>query len=274
MDLPGRHLLHAHHDGAHVAAALEGGHLVSWRPASGGEALYLRPLAADYPGRPIRGGVPVIFPQFADLGPLSKHGFARTAMWRRAVPGTGEALALEVTDTDGTRAVWPHPFRLTLGIALGGDRLRLALRVQNTGDAPFLFTAALHTYLRVADAERVSVEGLSGVGYRDKTAGDRPAVRSGPLRVSGEMDSVYDEAPDRVVVRDEAGGRLFDVEKSGFADVVVWNPWAEGAAGMADLPDDGYRQMLCVEAAQVARPVRLAPGDRWEGAQTLTLRTL
>ena len=274
MDLPGRTLLHARHGGARVAVALEGGHVVSWQPASGGEALYLSPLAAEHPDRPIRGGVPVIFPQFADLGPLSKHGFARSALWQQADPAGDDALALELADTEATRAVWPHPFRLTLGVALGGDRLRLALRVHNPGAAPFPFTAALHTYLRVADVERVAVGALGGARYRDKTSGDRHAVQRGPLRVEGETDLVYEQAPDLLDVRDEAGGREIGVEKAGFADVVVWNPWASGAAGMIDLPHDGYRQMLCVEAAQVSRPAHVAPGATWEGAQTLTVRPL
>ena len=153
------------------------------------------------------------------------------------------------------------------------DRLRLALRVRNDGDEPFDFTAALHTYLRVANVERVRVEGLDGIRYRDKTAGGARAVQEGPLRVRGPLDAVYGRAPDRVVVRDEADGRILEVTKSGFEDVVVWNPWHEGATGMVDLPDGDYRRMLCVEAAQVHRPVGLDAGATWEGIQTITVGT-
>ena len=279
MDLPGRTLLHTDPDGAHVSVALEGGHVVRWRPASGGEALYLSPLAAEYPARAIRGGVPVIFPQFDDLGPLSRHGFARTATWHESQPQPDEALALVLTDSAETRTHWPHAFCLTLGISVeppstsGADRLRLTLRVRNAGDEPFAFTAALHTYLRVADVERVRIEGLDGVRYRDKTADGRRAVQEGPLRVRGPLDAVYERAPDRVVVQDEADGRVIEVTKSGFEDVVVWNPWREGAAGMVDLPDGDYRRMLCVEAAQVHRPAVVDAGATWEGIQTITVGT-
>jgi glucose-6-phosphate 1-epimerase len=51
--------------------------------------------------------------------------------------------------------------------------------------------------------------------------------------------------------------------------VVVWNPGAALAAGMSDLEPEGWRRMLCVEAAAVARPVVVAPGARWEGRQRL-----
>jgi glucose-6-phosphate 1-epimerase len=279
MDLPGRTLLHADQDGAHVSVALEGGHVVRWRLDSGGEALYLSPLAAEHPARAIRGGVPVIFPQFDDLGPLPRHGFARTAVWHESQTDPDESLALVLTDSAETRAHWPHAFRLTLGISVdtpstaSADRLRLALRVRNDGDEPFAFTAALHTYLRVADVERVRIEGLNGIRYRDKTADGRRAVQEGPLHVRGPLDSVYERAPDRVVVQDEADGRVIEVTKSGFEDVVVWNPWREGAAGMVDLPDGDYRRMLCVEAAQVHRPAGLDAGATWEGIQTITMGT-
>ncbi|MEP0549006.1 MAG: D-hexose-6-phosphate mutarotase [Rhodothermales bacterium] len=278
MDLPGHSLLHADRDGAHVSVALEGGHVVRWCPAFGGEALYLSPLAAEHPARAIRGGVPVIFPQFDDLGPLPRHGFARTAKWQETQPQPDEALALVLTDSAETREHWPHAFRLTLGLAVespptsDADGLRLALRVRNVGGEPFAFTAALHTYLRVGDVERVRVEGLGGTRYRDKTADGRRAVQEGPLRVRGPLDSVYERAPDRVVVRDEAAGRLIEVEKSGFEDVVVWNPWREGAAGLVDLPEEDYRRMLCVEAAQVHRPAVVDAGATWEGIQTITVR--
>jgi glucose-6-phosphate 1-epimerase len=37
---------------------------------------YCSPLAYQFQG-PARGGVPVLFPQFAEYGPLLKHGFVR-----------------------------------------------------------------------------------------------------------------------------------------------------------------------------------------------------
>ena len=36
--------------------------------------------------------------------------------------------------------------------------------------------------------------------------------------------------------------------------------------------DDGYRRMLCIEAAAIDKPVRLDAGRTWLGRQTLTAR--
>ena len=48
---------------------------------SGLELLYLSPLVDVYPDNPIRGGIPLMFPQFGDSGPLRKHGFVRDLQW-------------------------------------------------------------------------------------------------------------------------------------------------------------------------------------------------
>ena len=64
-------------DGARATVLLHGGHVVSWVPAGADEQLYLSPKSSFAPGSAIRGGVPVIFPQFNTRGPLQRHGFAR-----------------------------------------------------------------------------------------------------------------------------------------------------------------------------------------------------
>jgi glucose-6-phosphate 1-epimerase len=38
------------------------------------------------------------------------------------------------------------------------------------------------------------------------------------------------------------------------------------------MPDDGYRRMLCIEAAVIDKPVTLAPGEAWSGRQLLSVR--
>ena len=40
---------------------------------------------------------------------------------------------------------------------------------------------------------------------------------------------------------DEGKRRAIQVEKEGFPDAVVWNPWIKKAAGMADFADAEYK---------------------------------
>src|SRR5687768_12899777 len=54
-----------HPVGATADVSLHGAHVLSWKPAPARERLYLSPNASHAPGTAIRGGIPVVFPQFA-----------------------------------------------------------------------------------------------------------------------------------------------------------------------------------------------------------------
>jgi glucose-6-phosphate 1-epimerase len=261
-----------HASGSSAEVYLHGAHVTSWRDASGLERLFLSSRSIFSAGAAIRGGIPVVFPQFADQGPLPRHGFARTAEWTLASVTDGEAgpaeAVLRLADSPATLAAWPHAFALELRVRLA-DTLSVQLTVKNTGAEPFELTAALHTYLRVADVREVRVEGLEGVRYVDRADHDDPRVEPSPhLRISGEVDRVYLDAPGDVHVRGPAGGGV-SVERDGFPDAVVWNPGAEKGSALADMGPDEYRRMLCVEAAAVGQPVVLAAGGEWTGSTTL-----
>ncbi len=259
-------------DGARAEIYQHGAHLTSWIAAGGVERLYLSGKALFRSGAAIRGGVPVIFPQFAGEGPLPKHGFARSLPWQLVSseqPGQGLATAVfRLEDADATRAIWPHAFKAELRVSVGGATLETTLSVENSGDAGISFTAALHTYLRVGDIGGVRLHGLQGLHYRDTALGGSTALESADsLRIEGEVDRIYFDAPAGLELID-ALGRL-RIESTGFADAVVWNPGAERAAALADLDAEGYRKFLCVEAAAVGVPISLAPGARWSGMQRL-----
>lgn len=258
-------------DGAKAIVTAHGAQLVSWVPARGRERLYLSERSAFSPGKAIRGGVPVIFPQFAERGSGPRHGFARTTDWQLDEPRGGADFACVtffLEDAAATRAHWPHAFRAELTVAVSGTRLDIELEVENRGEAPFDFTAALHTYLRVAEVETACVEGLQGHGYEDNAAGGETRIdRAETLVVAGEVDRLYADAPATLLLREP--GRSLAVQSEGFRDAVIWNPWEDKCAALADMPRDGFRRMLCIEAANAARPVCLEPSAIWFGRQTL-----
>jgi glucose-6-phosphate 1-epimerase len=254
---------------ARAAVLPYGAHVTSWVTPDGTEQLFLSARSAYAAGKAIRGGVPVIFPQFSDRGPLPKHGLARVRPWAAARRAPNEAV-LALRDDDAVRALWPHAFAAELTVTVEADALHVALAVENVGDAPLAFTGALHTYLRVDDVADVAIEGLGGVRYQDATAGAvERREEAAAVRLVGEVDRVYLDVPNDVVVREPARARVVSAE--GFPDVVVWNPGADLAARLADLEPDGWRRFVCIEAAAVARPVEVAPGARWTGAQRIAL---
>lgn len=261
-------------DGARATLLLHGAHLVSWVPAGADEQLYLSPKSAFATGQAIRGGVPVIFPQFATRGPLQRHGFARGKPWQlvSAESGKADALAvLRLSDDAATRMVWPHAFEAEISVRLSGRTLEMELACENRGDAPFSFAAALHTYLRLTSSLSASLQGLSGLAYWDSVENRAYTQHEDLLRLDGgELDRIYQDPKEDLTLRD--ADRRVRISQQGFSDVVVWNPGEDKGAGFSDMPADGYRQMLCVEAAQVLQPVELAPGDSWAAMQVLELQ--
>ena len=264
-------------DGATVSLSLHGGHVLSWKPVGAPEQLYLSPRSEYAAGKAIRGGVPVCFPQFAERGPLPKHGFARTLPWELVSQeqGQDDALAvLRLRDSDATRAIWPHAFELELSVRVSGRLLDIELACENTGDAPLQFTTALHTYLRVADLDAVSVEGLSGLRYFDSIK-QAEALQRMDLLLTGEkgvldLDRIYFGVKERPLLVAEERRQVL-IKQQGFDDAVVWNPGPERCAKLADMPPEGWSEMLCVEAANIGRPIELQPGESWVGRQSLAV---
>src|SRR5690606_23006413 len=96
-------------EGDRAVLLLHGAHVVGWTPAGGPQWLYLSPTSAFGDGAAIRGGVPVIFPQFNQRGPdfsVPRHGFARNRQWAVESRATDSAT-LRLEAAEASRALWP-----------------------------------------------------------------------------------------------------------------------------------------------------------------------
>ncbi len=257
--------------GDRVVVAQHGAHVLSW-VAAGRERLYLSPRSVMDGQAAIRGGIPVCFPQFNMRGDLPKHGFARNLTWQVNAPRleTDAAhMALSLSDSEQTRCWWGQSFEALLLIALTPGALQVDLAVRNTDSLPLNFTGALHTYLAVDDVAQSRLRGLGGQAEWNAVT-DRHGTAATELRFVGEFDRVYSAAPEGCELQD--GPHRLQIEQDpDWAHTVVWNPGADKCAALTDMPPEGWRQMLCVEAAQVYEPITIAPGDFWQGAQRLNV---
>ena len=258
-------------DGARAEVYLQGAHIVSWVPVNNHERLFLSQASRFRAGEPIRGGIPVVFPQFGTLGLLSLHGFARLMPWEfLGVEMAGERLSAKfrLQDTPESLSIWPHPFLTELTLMIGNNRLAVTLHVSNTGTEPFTFTAALHTYFKVSDVQSTFVEGLCNLHYRDSLDGGVEKLeQSAQVSFTGEVNRIYLDAPSEVQLVESNISTV--VRQTGFRDIVIWNPGAEKCASVPDLEKDDYQHFVCIEAATIREPVFLAPGECWEGTQVL-----
>jgi len=243
---------------------LLGAHVTSFQNHGDPPLLFTSASSRFQHGHAIRGGVPIIFPWFGPREGRPMHGYARTTDW---IPtGTSvqadDSVRVEFTlpPDAGDRDNVSSEVRYAV---LVGETLRLELTVTNIShDKPLLFENCLHTYFAVGDIEHVTVHGLQNTDYLDKTDGfSRKTESRVAIPIEGETDRVFLDAPQSLEVCDRDWHRVIRIEKSGSRSTVVWNPWRERSRQMADLGDEEYRGMLCVESGNVADNARrLDPG--------------
>ena len=258
-------------DGAQATVTLYGGHLVAWQTSDGQERLFCSRASSLDGSRAIRGGVPVIFPQFGARGTGMRHGFARVATWQLAVSGETDGAAhaeftLQHTDLpEAIGATWPYAFTLRLRVAVQGQSLELSLSVHNTGEQAFPFSAALHSYFAIDQLSEARVGGLQRVRYSDETPQDALQAEE-LLQFADKLDRIYYQLPGALSL--QSGSHTLRLEQQGFTDAVVWNPGAQDAAALPDLADDEYQRFICIEPALI-QPDTLAAGAEWTGRQRL-----
>jgi len=199
-----------------------------------------------------------------------QHGFVRKIPWevcehREAPDGKVHiALAPQSSETPlPDSAQWPlacHPrFEVIVG-----NTLEMSLHTINDSPQPLSLTQALHTYFRVGDVRRVSVEGLQGLHYLDKLHDFAEFEQTEPWRFDTACDRIYLRSGSRHRIQDPILGRTIVIDSGHSASTVVWNPGAEGIASLGDVPLNDWYQYLCIEAGNCAPLDRvvLAPGGK------------
>jgi glucose-6-phosphate 1-epimerase len=265
-----------HPNGSTCEIYVPGGHLVSWRTPNGAngeleEQLFVSSATKYLPSKPIRGGVPVCFPQFGSYGPGGKHGFARNSENWTVGATYPDSATLELVG-DGTEdPKWPHKFKLSLTVTLGPFSLQMAMGVENTGRSEMSFTCLLHTYFRVSDITKAYVTGFQDETYVTDNEAEKGTFTDNREKaiVEAETDRIYFNCPDRLVISEEGGrrGGSLTINKDGFSDVVLWNIWEQGGDSMGDLGKGEWRNFICVEAGQIGDAVVLPAGESWRAEQ-------
>ncbi|KAA1467176.1 glucose-6-phosphate 1-epimerase [Dentipellis sp. KUC8613] len=274
-----------HPQGASAEILLYGATVLSWKSPDATnntptERLFVSSKAALDGTKPVRGGIPVVFPCF---GPpshpehlkLAQHGFARSEVWAfdSVVMDNDAGVSVRFTlgPTPKITALYDRPFQLAYVVTLAAHELSTNLHVTNPAPSGLLtFQALLHTYLRAPSSE-VRISALQGKKYVDKTAGGAVKEETREfVDVKATTDAVYEDAPGQVEVRWGAEGHGVLVKMREFTTLTVWNPQAEGAK-IGDMEDGGWERYVCVEPG-IARGFKdLEPGKTWIGQQVLSL---
>ncbi len=241
-----------------------GAHLLSLN-FDGAPLFYLSPAHLQMPGKPARGGVPVMFPQFANKGAGLKHGLVRQQLWT-CVSQADNAATFTLELRPDPMQLWFGHARLTLSAALSdtGESatalFSMVYSVENLGSETFDFTGGLHPYFHVEDVTQVALHGLNAVAFEDRYGASNSADQ-GFLKGQA-FERLYLRAPSLVL---EDGAKRLKISAQGFDNWMVWNPGSELALEFPDMPAQDWRRFLCVEPIVAAKSVALAPGARFSG---------
>jgi glucose-6-phosphate 1-epimerase len=255
-------------DAATAEIYLQGAHVAHWHPmAAEHPVTFLSAMSQFTAGKAIRGGVPLVFPWFAERKgglPGGMHGFARTLPWEVVAAERrpeGVALSFKLLPNQTTRDVGFDHFVLVYEVVVGAT-LSLTLEVENVGDSPLTFEEALHAYYSVSDVRQIEVSGLGDTDYLDRADNaKRKHQGAGAIHFAGETDQLHLNTRAAVTIYDPGWKRRIVIEKRGSDSTVVWNPWIEKARAMADFGDDEWPGMVCVEPANAAEnALTVAPG--------------
>lgn len=243
-------LLIKHHTGC-AAISLQGSQLLFWHPThTATPVIWLSEQTPFKTGTPIRGGVPICWPHFANFGePL--HGFARLLEW--AVidfieHDTGVELSLQLTNSADSSRYTNAFFCLTNHIKLGRN-----CSIELTMEADDLeVTSALHSYFNISDINHIKVSGL-GEPYQDRLNTINLPIKIGEMTFNQAVDRIY-TAPDTInFIHDK--DRIIQIHQKNATDVVVWNPAAEKCRMMPDMSTEGFKTMVCVETGRIMQPI-------------------
>jgi glucose-6-phosphate 1-epimerase len=243
---------------------LHGAHMTRFKKKDEPPLLFMSQFSRFEAGQPIRGGIPVIFPWFGPREGMGQHGFARVKDWelKEFAPAPDGSVSVRFRLPDSPEASAFPPFSVEY-VVTANESLRLELIVTNQSpDQELACEDCLHTYFEVGDATAISIKGLQGVSYLDKTDNSaRKTETAEVIRIASEVDRTYLDTSGLVEIVDPVLGRKILVEKSGSLSTVVWNPWIDRAQQMPDFGNEEYLRMVCVESGNVAtNNLKLAPG--------------
>ena len=152
--------------------------------------------------------------------------------------GETSLIVCTLSQNEKSLSVWPHNFNLIYTISLITGQLKTSLRVENpSSNKSFDFTCLLHTYFQIDDVKTVKINGFSRLRYCDKLRDGQLSEETRQLvTIDSEVDRAYLEVISPINLSSANG--TITLEKTGFTDYVLWNPWIEKSKAMGDFDDE------------------------------------
>lgn len=115
-------------NGSILECYLFGGHITKFITSSKVDVLFTS-RKAKYDGKTsIRGGIPVIFPQFGNRGQLGRHGFARQLIWKLTNYAIGEEYTSITLELSESNILFPFNYNMCYTIKLFSEKLECEIK--------------------------------------------------------------------------------------------------------------------------------------------------
>ena len=266
-----------------VTLTLFGAHVTSW--VSGGEEQLFMSNSAVYNGvKAIRGGIPLVFPQFGrPLEAMAQHGFARNSVWSKAAE-TDSSLTMVLHDSENSRESFPYTFTLLYTVSLSQGELQLSISAENPQHgSPFDCHMLLHTYFK-CDTKCTVVRGFGGLTFQDHLGEKAKGENEGEENViEREVDRHYKAYSGTVVIASTENSKEISITTNATlgteaapvdfpVDVVFWNAWVDKCKATADLDDDAYQYYVCIEPGTIDQWVKVIPGATLTLTKTIRVK--
>lgn len=231
---------------------------------------YLSPVVLDF-GFPRRGGVPILFPQFADRGELTKHGFVRDVNWEMVshdLNGLSEHLSYELNIKPSSFSAWPYAANLQLDVIAEAKSITFSLTIKNLGEKSFSWTGGLHPYLKIENLLNVKIQGLKGSKVGNKYKPDQNHQLNHFLSFDGQpFESLFLSSSDLVIHENH---RTLHLSSTGFSEWMIWNPGQSGVKDFSDVPKNDWCKFICIEPVIAHQPQLTEGGEQFIGTFTIT----
>jgi len=230
------------------------------------ELLYLSPLSQIGTKQTIRGGIPVLFPQFGNFGNLKKHGFVRDLNWKLVNEENNQNdlfVEYEYVIAKDHFLEWKHSAKLNLKASVINNVFNITIQILNIGDSSFEFTGGLHPYFKINSRSAIKINGLESSSFEDSF----PEIR-------------FELSSDRVIERlyftnndifFNNGSDNLVIKSKGFESWMIWNPGMNMAKAINDLPDDDWNKFICIEPIVKNNAILLKPNEIFKGELAVEL---
>lgn len=228
-----------------------GAHVLDWYPLDMERSVFWNSSMKYTQHQPIRGGVPICLPWFAQRIGYVNHGMVRTKTWELtdATIGKKQCTILLTYHHDKEDEAWPHAFDSTLTIVVNESLLQMKLTYKNLTDREVAIAGAFHNYFSVSDVNNVRVDNVAQTRFFNKITKEFVEGENAGLNFTTMIDRIYYNNS-TLLIQDTSFQHTLELDKKHMNQWVVWNP-GENCDQFEDIEPGHHKEFICIEPAQV-----------------------